>query len=309
MMVTTRKQHWLITGGTGFIGSALVATLLQDGHSVTVLTRNPEKALKILGEDPALVRSLQDIKKEATIDVIVNLAGAPLFSGRWTRARKQTFFDSRLTTTANLVSLVRRLKQKPSVMISGSAIGFYGMHPDRTFTEESNSGGDEMARLCREWEAAAYPAEDVGVRLVFLRTGLVLDKSGGMLAPLLLTSKLGLGTRLGTGKQWMSWITRSDLVRMIRFVSEAGSLSGPVNGTAPTPVTQIEFADHMAKSVNRPRILQAPAWVLRLLLGEMAELLLNGQKVLPEKILAEKILAEGFSFDAVTLETALDQAS
>jgi uncharacterized protein (TIGR01777 family) len=302
-MAGAKQQHWLITGGTGFIGSELVTNLLEDGHRVTVLTRNPEKTGKSLNKETRLIRSVQDINSDAIVDVMVNLAGEPLFSSRWTRARKRAFFNSRLTMTADLVSLVNRLKQKPTVMISGSAIGFYGMHPRQTFTESNHAGGDEMARLCQEWETAARPVEALDVRLVLLRTGLVLDKSGGMLSPLLFSSKLGLGTRLGTGKQWMSWITRSDLVRMIRFIAETKPIAGPVNGTAPNPVSQVEFADQVSKSVNRPRFFWAPAWVLRLLLGEMSELLLYGQKVLPEKI-----QAAGFSFKAADIETALDHS-
>lgn len=299
-MAASKPQHWLITGGTGFIGQALVSELCSRGHAVTVLTRNKAKATKILGNAVVAVTSSDDIAGDSRIDVVVNLAGEPLFGGLWTKKRQQAFFDSRLGTTAGVLKLLERLDQKPAVMISGSAIGYYGMNPERGFSERDDPGGDEMARLCREWEAAAAPARALGIRLVLLRIGLVLDPSGGMLAPLSLATKLCLGTRLGSGRQWMSWITREDLVRLIFFAAEQDQLAGPLNGTAPEPVRQTAFADALAKSLGRPRWLWAPSPILRLALGKMAPLLLEGQRVLPEKA-----LDAGFTFIASDIGDAL----
>ena len=273
----------MITGGSGFIGQQLVSTLKQERCRIFVLTRNREKTQIKLGRHVSVLTSLNELPATEKIDVIVNLAGEPLFGGRWSKRRKQAFFDSRLKTTKALVSLVDRLERKPSVMISGSAIGYYGMRNDEICHECAPTGDDEMAALCQQWEEAATPVHDTGVRLVLLRIGLVLDKTGGMLAPLLLATKLGLGTRLGTGKQWMSWITRRDLVRMIQFIAEHPAVKGPINGTAPNPVTQVEFADALAKHAKRPRIFWAPAPILKMLLGQMSSLLLTGQKVLPRK--------------------------
>lgn len=294
-----KNKIWLITGGSGFIGQALVSTLKKNGDGLFVLSRNRNKTQITLGRNVKVIESLDEIPSDQRIDVIVNLAGEPLFGGLWTKKRKQKFFDSRLSTTTNLIELLKRLEHKPSVMISGSAIGYYGMDPSKDFHECAEPGSDEMARLCQEWEAAAKPAEDLGVRLVLLRIGLVLDKSGGMLGPLMLSSKLGLGSRLGTGKQWMSWITREDLVRMIVFAAEHPAVKGPINGTAPNPVRQIDFANALAKHVKRPRLLWAPATPLKLVLGDMATLLLNGQKVLPRKA-----IDMGFAFNASHIEDA-----
>lgn len=283
MALKKQQRSWLVTGGSGFIGQQLISTLKQEGCRIFVLTRSREKTQIKLGRHVSVLTSLDELPSTEKIDVIVNLAGEPLFGGLWTKRRKQAFFDSRLETTKALVSLVERLETKPSVMISGSAIGYYGMRNDEICHECAAAGDDEMADLCRRWEKAASPICDMGVRVVLLRIGLVLDKAGGMLAPLLLATKLGLGTRLGSGKQWMSWITRHDLVRMIRFIAEHPAVKGPINGTAPNPVTQVEFADALAKYAKRPRIFWAPVSILKILLGQMSDLLLTGQKVLPRK--------------------------
>ncbi len=295
----SKNKVWLITGGSGFIGQALVRSLKQSGDGIFVLSRQRNKTQVSLGRHVKVIESLDEIPTDQRIEVVVNLAGEPLFGGLWTKKRKRKFFDSRLSTTSDLIALLKRLNNTPSVMISGSAIGYYGMHPTQDFHECADPGDDEMARLCREWEAAAKPAEDLGVRLVLLRIGLVLDKAGGMLGPLMLSSKLGLGARLGTGKQWMSWITREDLVRMIIFAADHPAVKGPVNGTAPNPVQQIDFATALAKHVKRPRLLWAPAMPLKAVLGDMATLLLNGQKVFPRKA-----IDMGFAFNANHIEDA-----
>ncbi len=301
MASKSRKQSWLITGGSGFIGQELVRLLKKAGYGVFVLTRNREKTQIKLGRNVTVITSLDEISGAEEIDVVVNLAGEPLFGGLWTIRRKKSFFNSRLDTTHALVSLIERLDTKPSVMISGSAIGYYGMTNNEICHECAPAGTDEMAHLCQQWEKAAEPVSDMDVRLVFLRIGLVLDPSGGMLAPLKLSSKLGLGARLGSGKQWMSWITRTDLVRMILFIADHPAVKGPVNGTAPNPVTQREFADALAKHVKRPRLFWAPAPVLRTLLGQMSDLLLTGQKVLPRRA-----TDMGFDYQTPHIQDAFD---
>lgn len=293
-------RNWLITGATGFIGTALVEALLKEGCTVRVLSRDEEKASKKFGSGITAISSLDQIESNARIDAVVNLAGEPLFGGPWTKRRKRAFRTSRIGTTNDLIGLFRRLKTKPKVLISGSAIGYYGMNREREFIETDHAGSDEMARLCHEWEQAALPACDMGIRLVKLRIGLVLDKSGGMLEPLSLATKLGLGARLGTGKQWMSWITRHDLVNLILFAANNSSVEGPLNATAPQPVRQKDFADALANALQRPRLLVAPAFLLSLLLRDMAPLLLEGQKVLPQKA-----LDLGFEFAADDISKAL----
>lgn len=299
-----QPQHWLITGGTGFIGAELVRKRIDKGDMVTILTRNTEKAKKQFaecGNRLKIVGSLDDIDSKDRVDTIVNLAGEPLFGGPWTSKRKKAFFTSRISTTTRLIELIERLTSKPKCMISGSAIGYYGMDPDKDFTETSLSGDDEMARLCREWEAAAMPAEALGVRLVRLRTGLVLHESGGMLAPLSLSAKLGLAAKLGDGQQWMSWIALTDMVALIDYCAANGAVAGAMNGTAPNPVRQATFVNTLADHYGRPRFLRMPGAPLRWILGGMADLLLGGQKVLPKQ--AEAL---GFNFSCPTLEDALN---
>lgn len=301
MTKPNQQKTWLITGGSGFIGQALVEALKEQGDRAIVLSRQQNKTQIKLGRAARVVTSFDQIAPDQTIDVVVNLAGEPLFGGLWTKKRKQAFFDSRLGTTQKLLAFMEKLAVKPSVMISGSAIGYYGMDEAQEFHECANPGTDEMARLCQEWEQAAKPAEDMGVRLVLLRIGLVLDKSGGMLKPLRLASRLGLGTRLGSGRQWMSWITRTDLVRMILFAADHPAVKGPLNGTAPHPVRQQEFADALARKMRRPRWLWMPAFILKAMLGDMASLLLGGQKVLPRKA-----VDMGFAFNAPDIIEAFD---
>ena len=299
-MAAKNHTSWLITGGTGFIGQALVGVLLERGCHVTVLSRKPAKAAKTLGGKPTIVASLNDIAPDTKLDAVVNLAGEPLFGGLWTQGRKRAFFASRLGTTAALISLIERLESKPAVMVSGSAIGFYGTDEEAELTEDAPSGDDELAGPCRDWEQAALRVQGYGVRLICLRIGVTLDRSGGMLAPLAQATKLCLGARLGSGRQWLSWISRTDLVRLILFAADNEKLEGPLNGTAPAPVRQAEFADALAAALHRPRLFWIPGLLLKLLLGDMSVLLLEGQKVVPKKA-----LDAGFSFDAPTIEDAL----
>ncbi len=281
-------MHCLITGGTGFIGSALCRNLVGDRHEVSVLTRDAQRARGALPDAVRLVERLDDA---APADAVVNLAGASLAAGRWTDARKREFFDSRIGTTRQLIDWIDRQPRKPRVLVSGSAVGWYGPRGDEELGEDDSPGDDFPAQLCREWEAEALKAELRGVRVCRVRTGIVLDRDGGALRQMLLPFRLGLGGPIGSGRQWMSWIARADLVALIRRLIDDPAASGAFNGTAPTPVTNAEFARTLARALHRPALLRTPPFALKLLFGEMADILLTGQRVVPKRA-----AAIGFAF-------------
>jgi len=289
--------HFLITGGSGFIGTALCRNLVADGHRATVLTRNSARARPRLPAHVALVEALDAVRD---VDAIVNLAGENLAAGRWSAQRKREFFDSRVGTTRHLLEWIARQQRRPRVLVSGSAIGWYGPCGDEELSEESPSGTDFSAGLCRAWEAEATKAEAFGVRVCRVRTGIVLDRDGGALKKMLLPFRLGVGGRMGDGRQWMSWIARSDLVALLRWLAESTGANGAYNGTAPAPVRNAEFARTLATALHRPAVLPTPALALKLLFGEMADLLLTGQRVLPVRA-----SADGFAFRHPELGGAL----
>jgi len=295
------KQHWLITGGTGFLGSALIASLVDSSDEITILTRNPEHAVNGFGARVHAIKSLDEIGKDSRVDIIVNLAGEPLFPKPWTKNRVKAFATSRHGTTRQLVDLIERLDRAPSTFISGSAIGFYGTSLDRVFTETSQPGDDMLASLCDDWEATAKQAERT--RVCLIRTGLVLDPSGGLLGPQVLAAKLGGAAKLGDGQHWQSWISLDDWVRIVHHLLDKDQLSGPFNATAPNPVRQIDFADTLAKALRRPRFFRIPALILRALMGKQSALLLEGQKVLPERL-----IASGFAFQDPDLSDYMTEA-
>jgi len=294
-------MHVLITGGTGFIGRELAASLLADGHAVTVLTREITSAGNRV---PSGAKAIRDLAKADAIDAVVNLAGASLGGVRWNPVAKMGFRSSRIDTTRRLVDWMSRLQAKPKVLISGSAIGWYGAHGDEKLNETMPAGSDFSATLCRDWEAEAYKATALGVRVCTLRTGIVLGPDGpaggGALAQMLPAFRLGGGGPMGSGKQWMSWVHRADLVAMIRFLIEREMASGPYNGTAPEPVTNAEFAKTLGRVLKRPAILPMPGFALKMIVGEMAEILLTGQRVIPQAA-----MDQGFQFRFPTLEGAL----
>ena len=298
------RQSVLVTGGTGFIGSRLVTALVAAGHEVTVLARNREKALPLAATGPLrCVTSLDEIPAHTHIDAIVNLAGEPISDTPWTKPKRLRIVRSRLEITYAVARLIKRLSHKPAVLVSGSAIGWYGLRDEEPLTEASQGTPCFSRRLCVSWERAAQRAESFGVRTVYLRTGLVLDRSGGMLARLLAPFEFGLGGRFGSGRHWMSWIHRDDLVRLICHAIATDGLSGPVNGVAPEPVTNQHLAQALGAALARPAFLPIPAWPLQLALGAFAqELLLSGQRVLPEAA-----IRSGFTFEYPTLDKALAQ--
>jgi uncharacterized protein (TIGR01777 family) len=293
----------LITGGTGFIGSALAKNLVEQGHAVTVLSRSPDKVAKTCCAKVNVLGSLEQIKAEDSYQVIVNLAGAPIVDARWSDARKQLIRESRVGLTEQLIACMGRLIVKPELLISGSAIGYYGDQGDTVLTDQSTPYEDFSGQLCADWEAAAKQAEQFGIRVCLIRTGLVIAEGGGFLQRMLLPFRLGLGGRLGDGRQWMSWIHRQDWIAIAQAMISDSTMQGAYNATAPNPTTNAEFTQILAKCLNRPALLPVPAWLLKILLGEMSALLLGSQRVLPERL-----LALGFKFQFEDLAAALNDA-
>jgi len=293
----------LITGGTGFIGGALVKSLIEQGHAVTVLSRSPEKVAKTCGAGINALGSLAQLKAEDSYQIIINLAGAPIVDARWSEARKQLIRASRIDLTEHLITCIARMTVKPDLLISGSAIGYYGDQGDTVLTEQSTPYEDFSQQLCTDWEAAAKQAEQFGVRVCLIRTGLVVANGGGFLQRMLLPFRLGLGGRLGDGRQWMSWIHRQDWINIALTMIADLTMQGAYNATAPTPVTNTEFTRILAQCLKRPALLPVPAWLLKILLGEMSQLVLGSQRVLPERL-----LAQGFKFQYDDLATALNEA-
>src|SRR5215467_44674 len=293
------RQHLLVTGATGFIGRRLVDALTAAGHGVTVLTRNPRK-IEMLRPPFRVVTSLDQITSDESINAIINLAGEPIADGLWTSRRRRRILRSRLRVTRDVVRLIARLDKRPEVLISGSAIGWYGLWQDEALTEFDGGKSCFTHRVCEAWERAALRARRLGIRVVLLRIGLVLGTEGGLLSRILTPYEYGLGGPIGRGTQWMSWIERDDLVRLIAHILATPRLGGPVNATAPEPVRNIAFARELGRALNRPAWLRAPAALLHRLAGAFAdELLIGGQKVLPAK--AED---SGFQFRHAALATA-----
>lgn len=294
-------MHILVTGGSGFIGRVLCQRLLEQGHQLTLLSRSPAKTQALFGQAVGVIGNLQQLPLESRFQAVINLAGEPIMDARWTAQRKQALLDSRVGITRQLLDFMAKAEQKPKVLLSGSAIGWYGDQGDmplnETFACDARDFGQE---LCRQWEQTALQAQSLGVRVCLLRTGLVVGKDGGFLARMLPLFRLGLGGRIGHGKQWMSWIHRDDHIAIMCKLLDDASLSGAFNLTAPQPATNAEFTQTLAAALQRPALLPVPAGLLKLALGEMAELLLGGQRVLPERI--EKA---GYRFKFPSLDAAL----
>ncbi len=295
------RQTVLVTGATGFIGSRLIASLTGAGHQVIALVRNPAKA-DGLPPPITLITSLDQLPADSKIDAIVNLAGEPIGNGRWTEAKRRAILDSRINMTGDVVRLIARLERKPAVLVSGSAIGWYGLWQDQVLTESAKSHACFSHELCDAWENAAGPATEHGVRVAYLRIGLVLGTEGGFVTRMLTPFEFGLGGPLGSGKQWMSWIERDDLIRLIAHVIARPDLSGPINATAPIPVTNLKFTEELGRQLHRPAVFRVPAALLRRVGGDFAnELLLGGQRVLPNKA-----LRNGFVFRHETVRSAFE---
>jgi hypothetical protein len=292
-------RHYLVTGGTGFIGRALCAELAAAGDRLSVLSRDPERARALLPAGARIVARLEELGDEP-VDAVINLAGAPIADRRWSAARKRVLEQSRVALTRALVQWMQGRSPRPAVLVSASAIGFYGAQGDVIVTEQGAAHDEYQHRLCRDWEQAALEATAHGIRCCVLRIGLVIGPGGGFMQRLLLPFRLGLGGPIGNGRQWMSWIHRDDLLAMIRLLVEGEASSGVYNGTAPAPVTSREFAATLGRVLHRPAVLPLPAPLLRLALGEMACLLLGGQRVIPQRF-----LDASFRFRYPDLESAL----
>ncbi|HEV3417902.1 MAG TPA: TIGR01777 family oxidoreductase [Pirellulales bacterium] len=292
----------LVTGATGFVGQRLLERLERP----VVLSRDPDLAMKALGRfhvAAALWNPMAGPPPPAQlfegVDVIFHLAGEPIAGGRWTKARKQRICDSRVVGTKHLIDGLAKLQRPPPVLVSSSAVGYYGSRGDEVLTESSAPGDDFLADVCIAWEKAALEAERLGVRVVLSRTGVVLGR-GAALEKMLVPFKLGLGGRLGSGKQWMPWIHLDDLVGLLLFAAERETIRGPMNSVAPTPITNREFTRSMARAVHRPAFLPAPYFGMRLLFGEFASILFASQWVIPE--VAQQ---QGYKFQYPELDEAL----
>lgn len=289
----------VVAGGTGFLGRALSASLRADGHAVTVLSRRaePGQADVVAWMPNGTVGPWASAL--ASADAVVNLAGEGIADKRWTTARKAVLVESRLRATSSLASAIASLSAPPRTFLSGSGVGYYGPHGDEIVSEEMGAGGDFLAQLAADWEAAALAAQRQ-TRVVLLRTGLVLGHEGA-LAKMLLPFKLGVGGRLGNGQQWMPWIHVDDWVRMVRHLIDDTRAAGAFNLAGPVPVTNAEFTRSLGRAVHRPTLFPVPGFALRVALGELADVLLTGQRAMPAKA-----TALGFTFTHGNVQSALD---
>ncbi|MEZ2277321.1 MAG: TIGR01777 family oxidoreductase [Microcoleus sp.] len=299
-----------IAGATGFVGSRLVERLHSEGHSILVLARDSERArrifpasaypnLEIVGYSPAESGDWQH--SIGGCDGVVNLAGVPIAEERWTAARQQAILDSRKLTTAKLVEAIANANPKPSVLVSASAIGYYGTSETAEFEENSPGGDDFLAAVCKEWESAAEKVKNTGTRLVILRLGIVLGM-GGALAKMLPAFRLFAGGPIGTGKQWFSWIHRDDVVNLILYALQNPQVEGVLNATAPHPVRMNELCETLGEVLQRPSWLPVPSFALELLLGDGAKVVLEGQQVLPKRT-----LLSGFQYEYPQLRSAIEE--
>ena len=294
-----KSARILVSGSSGPIGAALLPSLKAQGYAVTRLVRSSAASSDQIVWDPSRPLSPEIV---AGFDAIIHLAGESIV-GRWTSAKKQRIFESRAQGTNHLAEAAARASQPPGVFISASAIGFYGNRGDEILREDSLSGEGFAAEICRQWEAATQPAAQAGIRTAQMRIGVVMSADGGALPAMLTPFRLGLGGRLGTGRQWWTWVSVRDVVGAIQHVLNHDALSGPVNTVAPNPVTNAEFTRILASVLNRPAIFPMPAFAVRLIFGEMGEeLFLGSQRVEPAKLVATE-----YQFQHPDLKNALKE--
>lgn len=297
----------IITGGTGLIGKALCPLLLADGHLITVLSRNPDSARGM----PSGVR-IEDWDGQTTegwghlvngADAVINLAGAGIADRPWTAQRKQTIRESRIRAGLAVQKAIQQATQKPKVLIQASAVGYYGArHDDEIITEATPAGTDFLAKVCFDWEMSTVPVTKMGVRRPIIRTGIVLSKEGGALSKMVLPFKFFAGGPLGSGKQWMPWIHITDQVRAIKFLLDNPRADGPFNLASPNPVTNKQFGEILGATMRRPSFMPAPAFAMKTVLGEMATIVLDGQRVVPQRL--EEL---GFAFTHPSLRETLSE--
>jgi uncharacterized protein (TIGR01777 family) len=302
----------LMTGATGLVGTALVKTFAGEGHTIYRLTR--AETSKISAKETGVFDlpwnpssgeiggsgGSSSLQGPPDVNAVINLAGAPVVGGRWTNERKALLRSSRVDTTRGLVSAIAKMEKRPRVLISASAIGYYGNRSDEVVTEKSEPGTDFLAELAKEWENEAVKAEKFGVRVVLLRFGIILAKQGGALPKMMMPFRFGLGGALGSGRQWISWIALQDVVAIVQEALRNDSWKGPINLVAPQAVRNSDFTKSLAKVLHRPAIFTAPAFALKLAMGEMAETLLGGVRVAPQ-VLEQN----GYRFLHANLDEAL----
>lgn len=289
-------MHVLVTGGTGLIGTALVESLLNDGHQVTVLSRSPERKqhrvndrAAVVGWDAETAQGWGHLVNE--VDAIVNLAGAGIADQRWSEQRKQLIRDSRVNAGQAIIEAMRAADRMPSVLVQSSAVGYYGPGGEAMLTETSPPGHDFLAQVCFDWEASTAPTQELGVRRPVIRTGVVLSTQGGALPKMALPFQFFVGGPVGSGRQYLPWIHIDDEIRAIRFLIENGEADGPYNLSAPHPPTNKEFSRKLGEAIHRPSLLPVPGFGLKLLFGEMSTVLLDGQRAVPQRL-----EAAGFDF-------------
>ncbi|WP_226572172.1 TIGR01777 family oxidoreductase [Mangrovibacter yixingensis] len=293
----------LLTGGTGLIGRHLIPPLIEIGHTITVVTRSPERARQLLDPRVTLWQSLDEHPTLDGFDAVINLAGEPIADKRWTNAQKQRLCQSRWRITQRLVEMIHDSNQPPAIFLSGSAVGFYGDTGDEVVTEEDTPHNEFTHELCAKWEEIALQAQSSHTRVCLLRTGVVLAPNGGMLSKLLPLFRLGLGGPLGNGRQYLAWIHIGDMVNAIIWLLD-NPLQGPFNMVAPYPVRNARFTQLLGEAVKRPAILRVPARVISLMMGESAALVLGGQNALPRRL-----EQAGFGFRWFQLEDALQDVT
>jgi uncharacterized protein (TIGR01777 family) len=293
-----------ITGGTGFVGTQLTSRLTQDGHQVTILTRSSKgtrgslPGISYLEGDPTKKGSWQEAIKNH--DAVINLAGASIFS-KWTEEHKKAIRESRVNTTRNIVERIPSPPERPFVLLSTSAVGYYGFCRDEELSEDSPPGTDFLARLAVEWEGEALKARDKGARVVITRFGIVMGEKGGALSQMIPLFKKYIGGPIGSGKQWFSWVHIKDLAEAFIFLLKHPEISGPVNVCSPNPVRNKDLSRALGRALHRPSFMPAPAFMVKFVLGEFGSVILQGQKVIPKKL-----LESGFVFEYPDIEKALE---
>jgi len=295
----------LITGGTGFVGTQLTARLIKDNHEVTILSRSAKRSgevprgISYLQGDPTQKGSWQEAIKNH--DAVINLAGASIFA-KWTEEHKKAIRESRLSTTRNIVEGIPSHPQKPFTFFSTSAVGYYGFCRDEELTEESPHGEDFLARIASEWEGEALKAKEKGARVVITRFGIVMGEKGGALGQMIPLFKKFIGGPIGSGRQWFSWVHIKDLAEAFVFLMKHPEISGPVNVCAPNPVRNRDLAKALGKALHRPSFMPAPAFMIKLVLGEFSSVILEGQRVIPKRL-----LDSGFAFQYPEIDKALQE--